>query len=429
MRTLCLPTTAVTAFDATRSITAGALNGAGTPSSSAAPAQLDAASTTPGGAAAGVVSPPPRSRRRSANEGSNTMRPLPPRSPALLAATVAVALVVGATQADAAPRNRTAAAHVKARGGRNNLTSKQGAKSGQFNKSRDLLLVFHDNKPDSDDIHSQAAIGTMLRDRRFRGVRYHAVQGTVGHQGGTQLDSTSLFNLAYGAGRWSDARGGGRGRALSAVASKAIAALDAGGNVWIAEAGQSDFSADLVHQIKSQRSGVNTKTRIHVVQHSKHNEDHTNPGDLSFVKSNTSYTKLGDGNSGSGRSPALSSKTNNAAHWAQALSMPGPASGYWRVAHKLARAAKSNPNIDAGGMDFSDAVEVLWIFGLSGSVKAANDDITGFFSQFGARAGAHPGGKRRVVGTQPVTNKALSRKQGRRQPATGSTRPRQVKKG
>ncbi|MGL5866766.1 MAG: cellulose binding domain-containing protein, partial [Dermatophilaceae bacterium] len=64
---------------------------------------------------------------------------------------------------------------------------------GKFNKSTDLLLLFHDNKPDPDDIHSQAAIGTMLRDPRFNGVKYHAVQGTIGTQSGTQLDSSSLF--------------------------------------------------------------------------------------------------------------------------------------------------------------------------------------------------------------------------------------------
>jgi hypothetical protein len=45
--------------------------------------------------------------------------------------------------------------------------------------------------------------------------------------------------------------------------------LNTGGDIWIAEAGQSDFSADTVRQVNLKLPGINTKERIHIVQHSE----------------------------------------------------------------------------------------------------------------------------------------------------------------
>ncbi|MGL5867213.1 MAG: hypothetical protein ACRCYX_15320, partial [Dermatophilaceae bacterium] len=233
-----------------------------------------------------------------------------------------------------------------------------------------------------DDIHSQAAIGTMLRDPRFNGVKYHAVQGTIGTQSGTQLDSSSLFDIAYD-GNWSNALSDSGG-ALNAVTTKAISAVDAGGSIWVVDAGQSDFSADLVRAMRSQRPGVDTKARVHIVQHSSWNEGKTTPGDLTYVKQNTDYHKVGDGNDGGGDSPDLNSSDGSASHWARATTMPAPADAMWKEAQRLtdSLASPDNPTIRAKGMDFSDTVEALWIFGLNDDVDAANDDIMGFFDQF-----------------------------------------------
>ncbi|MGL5865771.1 MAG: hypothetical protein ACRCYX_07840 [Dermatophilaceae bacterium] len=257
---------------------------------------------------------------------------------------------------------------------------------GNFDTSSDLLLLFHDNKPDPDDIHSQAAIGTMLRDPRFSGVNYHAVQGTIGKQSGTQLDSSSLFDIAY-PNNWSNALGGqdSRDAAVSAVTAKSVGALDAGGEIWIVEAGQSDFSADLVRSIKSQRSDVDTKAVVHIVQHSTWNEQQTTGADLTYVKDNTDYQKIGDGNGGGGASPDLNSSSNSTAKWARAAAMPGTAGAMWKEAKKLTDSLGSsypNPTISSGGLDFSDTVEALSIFGLNDEVKSSNDDILGFFDQF-----------------------------------------------
>jgi hypothetical protein len=275
---------------------------------------------------------------------------------------------------------------------RSSSSASSRGKIGKFDLGRDLLLVFHDNKPDPDDIHAQAAIGTILRDPRFAGIKYHAVQGTIGGQPGTQLNSSSLFDIAY-AGNWSNALGSAsnRANALNTVTTKSINALDAGGQVWIVEAGQSDFSADLVRNIKERRPSVNTKTRVHIVQHSDYNERHTNSGDLSYVKTNTDYNKIGDGNRGEGTSPDLNSDANKTTYWARALALPNPADDMWREARRLTdtlSASFSNTTIKNGGMDFSDTVEALWIFELNDEVKAASDDIIGFFNEFDGGGGS-----------------------------------------
>jgi len=51
---------------------------------------------------------------------------------------------------------------------------------GQFNKGKDLYLAHFDLKTDIDDAHAAAAVATMLADKRFTGVSYHAVAGTYG---------------------------------------------------------------------------------------------------------------------------------------------------------------------------------------------------------------------------------------------------------
>ena len=53
--------------------------------------------------------------------------------------------------------------------------------------------------------------------------------------------------------------------------------LNRGGDIWIAEAGQSDFSADTLRQVSLKLPNINTKERIHIVQHSDWNEESTNP--------------------------------------------------------------------------------------------------------------------------------------------------------
>jgi hypothetical protein len=48
-----------------------------------------------------------------------------------------------------------------------------------------------------------------------------------------------------------------------------LAVLEAGGDVWVKEGGQSDITADVVRKIKEEASDLDMDKRIHAIQHSK----------------------------------------------------------------------------------------------------------------------------------------------------------------
>ena len=84
--------------------------------------------------------------------------------------------------------------------------------------------------------------------------------------------------------------------AVEKVKSLVIKTLQQDGDLWIADAGQSDFSAELVNAIQKDLPEIETSKRIHVVQHAEWNEEVTTPEKLDFVKRNTDYIKIPDGN-------------------------------------------------------------------------------------------------------------------------------------
>ncbi len=253
-----------------------------------------------------------------------------------------------------------------------------GGTLGSFDKSKDILLCNYDGKPDEDDLLAVAGWATMLSDARFSGVNYHCTAGAYGKQNGRFIDEPRLFNLAFGGDRWSDADGA-RNNAETVVANKAMAALRAGGDVWVAEAGQSDFTADVVRRIKAQMPNVNTRNRIHVVQHSDWNERQTTNNDLNYVRNNTDYNKIPDGNSSGNGTPGLN--TRNGSQWGRATSDP-QVGQVWSEARAAARRwfgiNWDNDVIKADGMDFSDTVEAMFIFGF----RNRGGGVKGFFDEF-----------------------------------------------
>ena len=247
-------------------------------------------------------------------------------------------------------------------------TNVPGGTLGRFNKGRDMFLANFDGKPDVDDFHSVAGVSTMLRDSRFAGINYHAVAGAIGRQGGIYVAAPTLFNMAFGNSNWSSAANNWNA-AVNTVTNKAVATLNAGGDLWIAEAGQSDFSADVVRQIKSRLPGINTKNRVHLVQHSEWNQNQTTPSDLNYVRQNTDYIKIPDGNAVGNGSPGFFAK-NAGSEWGRVISN-GSVGNIWREARRVANdnngsTGYNNPAIAAGGFDFSDVSETTWIFGFNG---------------------------------------------------------------
>lgn len=256
--------------------------------------------------------------------------------------------------------------------------SQPPALPGRFEVESDLLLAQFDSKTDVDDIHSIAAVATMLADPRLSEVNYHAVAGAYGIQEGLYVPANELFENAFGA-HWSDAHAD-FDQALREVTALVTETLDAGGDVWVAEAGQSDFTAALIRRVKDASPQVDTEERIHVVQHSGWNEDQATPEELDYVKANAFYHKIADGNAADNGTPIF--RTSEAADWRSYVRTPELAR-VWEQALEIANTYNgtdgryTNPDIADGGMDFSDVVEVCWIFGFEDLA-----DAEAFFQAF-----------------------------------------------
>jgi hypothetical protein len=248
---------------------------------------------------------------------------------------------------------------------------------GRFDSDRDLFLPQFDSKTDVDDLHSIAAVATLLAAPELDDIEYHAVAGAYGLQEGLYVPAPALFQAAFGA-HWSDAHGD-RAEALDEVERLAASTLLRGGSVWVAEAGQSDFSADWLERLH--RAGLDTK-RVHVVQHSDWNESVTTPASLARVRELASYHRIADGNAGGNGTPNF--RTANPASWQGALTHPATG-GAWRIAREIGNRDNGregrylNESIQAGGLDFSDAVESCWIFGCD-----ALADVEAFFTRLAA---------------------------------------------
>lgn len=249
---------------------------------------------------------------------------------------------------------------------------------GNFNTERDLFIPQFDSKTDVDDVHSVAGVATMLKAPQLANVDYHAVAGAYGIQDGLYVPSPELFKLAFGT-RWSDAHRD-HDQAVEEVAQRVSKTLQNGGHVWVAEAGQSDFTADWLKQVRESHPSIETGMHVHVVQHSDWNESAASPDKLAYVRQNANYHKIADGNDIGNGTPGF--KAESEPLWLQAT-MPGEVGDIWRMARSIAdqyngvEERYNNETIAAGGMDFSDVSESCWIFGFEGL-----HDAEAFFQEF-----------------------------------------------
>ena len=245
-------------------------------------------------------------------------------------------------------------------------------KIGLFDPSRDLLVANYDSRPDVDDLQAVADLGSVLKHPDFACVEYIATSGAYGSQGGKFLVAPELFTLAFGD-RWLDAHGA-RNRTIATLAERMQATIAAGGKVWVAEAGQSDVTAAAVEMLPREMW-----TGVHVVQHSYWNETMTSKEAMQTVVYNTRYHRIQDGNFPDNGSPAFNTKDGS--HWQPLLSDReiGP---IWAEAKRLSDlhnpvADYVNPAVAAGGLDFSDTVEVAYIFGFD-DMYGVGDFVTRF---------------------------------------------------
>lgn len=259
-----------------------------------------------------------------------------------------------------------------------------------FDKKKDILIAQFDSKPDPDDIHAQAALGSMLAHKDLKGVNYYAVAGAVGIQNGEFIDSEGLFNMVFGK-KWTNAHADWSG-SVQKITNKVISTLEKGGKVWVQEAGQSNITADWIVEVLKIVPETKVKKNIIVVQHSKWNEDQTDATDLEYVKNKTNYFAIDDGNAsenekwgdrGSYSTPEYRSKDKK---WmVLAKSSPNKkARKFWVEADRVI--AEMFPNkfphewsyIHHDGVDYSDCVEDWWIFNIG---EVANDNAK-FWSRY-----------------------------------------------
>ncbi len=248
---------------------------------------------------------------------------------------------------------------------KSNAIDRRSPKTAGFNIEKDLLLVQFDCKTDVDDLQAAAAFATLLSDSRFSKIHYHAVAGTYGIQDGLYVPPNALFQLAFGD-NWTDAHENTK-EAVEKVKAIALETLAGQGDIWVADAGQSDFSAALVKAIQADLPDLNIMQRIHIVQHSDWNEEVTSAGSLDFVKKNTDYHKIPDGNAVGNGTPGFRSPEYT--QWKNTITNP-ELIAIWQLAIDLSNTYNgkegryNNEAISAGGLDFSDLSEVCWILGL-----------------------------------------------------------------
>lgn len=234
---------------------------------------------------------------------------------------------------------------------------------GRFDPANDVLIAMYDGKPDVDDLHAVASLGTVLADPDYACVQYVAVAGAYGTQGGDYIAAPALFDLAFGA-HWLDAHAS-RQATIATLAGRITATLAGGGEVWILEAGQSDVSAAAIGAAHAAAPEQPYRSHVHVIQHSEWNEQASSPDALAYVKLAVDYHRIPDGNAEGNGSPGF--RTESADAWGALLGNP-ETGALWAEAKRLAdlhngKTGYDNPAVKAGGLDFSDTSEAAWLFG------------------------------------------------------------------
>ena len=293
---------------------------------------------------------------------------------------------------------------------------------GTFDVARgDLLLAHYDNRPDTDDIHSQAATATMvawLEENEGLNVddQFHAVLGAYGINQffAPFVDSSGVMEICFGpeGDAWSMAhrRHSQPWRESVAEVSEKVHATLTGSpdsKVWILEGGQSDFTNEVYERLTEDLdiplSRDELRERIVVIQHNAgfFNEAAANPFRLASVQENTTYVVMPNGNVSGNGSPGLKLEPGSPsldrvkAHASSLSGMKvsgagGALDACWDAAFARAQSKRwmflINPTIHDGGLDFSDAVAGVRALGLDDDpafdVPQDDSDVAGFFEVF-----------------------------------------------
>ena len=235
--------------------------------------------------------------------------------------------------------------------------------SGSFDRSNDLIALHFDHAPDPDDGHAAAA-AFVVQDQL--GLAVQVVGGTHGvYSADRYVQASEGLMVSIWGQNWLNAHSN-RNSSVAQSAVRWAGTLAAGGDVWIAEGGPSDFTAAVVRRIQQQYPEFNTRNRIHLIQHSKWNDDHALREDLDFVRNNTRYVMIEDGNE--------PNSTADLREFRQSFVDRARASQYrstWNAAFAYLSPYEK--------LDFSDTVELLYILGIGTSQISNADDFADVF--------------------------------------------------
>lgn len=231
---------------------------------------------------------------------------------------------------------------------------------GPFDPQRDLLAV-HFDFAHRDDGH--AAVATRELATSF-GVTPHLVSGTAALESDRFThDYAALMQLVWGE-QWFDATAD-RPTAVATSVQRWLVTIEGGGRVWIAEGGVSDFTAEVLREITTQRPDLDTRATVQVVQHNGGNESESIPENQRFVAENTTYIRIEDGNDDN-----ATADLNQQSDGFEAVAEVGRYRRLWSEAFVYLPAAE---------LDFSDTVEVLYVLGVGKDEVANPDDFANRF--------------------------------------------------
>lgn len=326
-------------------IGAGQLSGHDRPESSPAgspPAVADSSETAPDPSAVVVSVPTEPEVGDAGTETQTTMPPPWPRS----------GTEVGSGEAEPSSATADGAADPET----------DRPSDGGFAPATDLLVLHYDHAH-FDDGHATMAARELAAAFDLDPL---VVSGTAGPESPRPVRPYGAMMTAAWGDAWLDA-GLDRPGALATVVDRWLTTLDAGGQVWVAEGGVSDFTAEVVAEIRRRRPGLDTTAQIHVVQHNTDNESLTRADHLRAVQATTDYRRIADGNR-----PNESADLRQASDRFVAAALAGANADAWAVAfdHHPAR-----------DLDFSDTVEVLHILGIGLDSVADPDDFAARFME------------------------------------------------
>ena len=230
---------------------------------------------------------------------------------------------------------------------------KDGAEKQRIDAERDLISLHYDHAPDKDDGQSAAA-DRMILETLFGlpWMKKHvvAVSGAYGKNAHLFNDaSDAVMDAAFNeAGGWIDAHKDRPG-AIKTLTKRWRTVLEAGGDVWVKEGGQSDVTAEVLKRLRRLLPNLDLRKRIHVVQHGEWNEKQTTDSALRYVKQHADYIRIKNANR------YLNKPGGDRAFERAALAHPAFGKA-WRAAFEY-----YNPR---QRLDFSDTGELLYMLGL-----------------------------------------------------------------